>query len=162
MIAWGAANLTSFLAQLALIIILSGFGKSQPKIVEKKTSQTALQEKVETPKPETEGAECEDEAESSLETASHIKSLFQYTESSIQVDNEELPDYGKNNGDEFGEIQTLRMDENDIEQRIWAQFVRKPNKSEYSSSQRTKSSNNSNAKSYLGSAKLELNLPLSE
>lgn len=64
----------------------------------------------------------------------HIKSLFKYTESSIQQENEELLDYGKNNDDEFGEIQTQQMDENDIEQRIWAQFVRPTNKSEYNSS----------------------------
>jgi hypothetical protein len=54
MLAWAIANFTSFLAQIALFVILKGFGKSQPKKVEKKPSQIVIQEKLDSTKSENE------------------------------------------------------------------------------------------------------------
>jgi hypothetical protein len=78
----------------------------------------------------------------SIETESNgnVKELFKYAQSSLNSVQNPLE------GDEddlydFNEVQAVEMKDNDIEQRIWAQFVR--NKSDYTnSSQKSKKSGN--------------------
>ena len=136
--AWMVSNICNFFAQLCLIYILSSFGKKKEQDQETTANlteqKTALPEQDDSEIERLEGFDVD-----ALDTESNVKDLFNYAESSLNSEKDPL------GGDQdevynFNDVQAVDMKDNDIEQRIWAQFVR--NKSDYKSSHKSKKTAN--------------------
>ena len=131
--AWMVSNICNFFAQLCLIYILSSFGKKKQQ--DEKTTAHQTGQKTALPvQDDSEIERLEGFDEGALDTDSNVKDLFSYAESSLNSEKDPLG----GDGDEvynFNEVKAVDMEDNDIEQRIWAQFVR--NKSDYKGSQKS-------------------------
>ena len=118
-IAWLCCNIISFLSQLALIAILCQLGQSEKRPDTKKVAKETPTKYVETEE-DVERLGCEALIASTSELNHNLKTQPSNL-SSINQDGFVL---AGDDAERFDEIETTDLPENDMETRIWAQFVR--------------------------------------